>query len=172
MSAAWARVDFLIATGYENCGGVELVAGHGDQMHAHPPHRWPAIAGISSGSHRWQRAQSPRRPAAHSQVAVDGLRRMRYSAGLPVELSVAAILRAINPLLPMPVTTTRPLAGTPDDSSGPDKILRHRPVNAVGQLFAALPPQCALRWNQWISLGIIVAACGENSPLQQLANSN
>ena len=32
----------------------------------------------------------------------------RYNAGVPVELNVAAILRAINPLLPMPVTTTRP----------------------------------------------------------------
>src|SRR5450755_3629061 len=32
----------------------------------------------------------------------------RYSAGVPVELNVAAILRAINPLLPIPVTTTRP----------------------------------------------------------------
>ncbi len=29
-------------------------------------------------------------------------------AGVPVELSVAAILRAMIPLLPMPVTTTRP----------------------------------------------------------------
>src|SRR5882724_9153693 len=30
-------------------------------------------------------------------------------AGVPVELSVAAIFRAMMPLLPMPVTTTRPL---------------------------------------------------------------
>ena len=29
-------------------------------------------------------------------------------AGVPIELSVAAILRAMMPLLPMPVTTTRP----------------------------------------------------------------
>ena len=33
----------------------------------------------------------------------------RNSAGLPVELSVAAIFCAMMPLLPMPVTTTRPL---------------------------------------------------------------
>src|SRR5256885_6794047 len=31
------------------------------------------------------------------------------SAGVPVELRVAAILRAMMPLLPMPVTTTRPV---------------------------------------------------------------
>ena len=34
--------------------------------------------------------------------------RMHESAGVPVELSVAAILRAMMPLLPIPVTTTRP----------------------------------------------------------------
>ena len=33
----------------------------------------------------------------------------RNSAGLPVEVNVAAILRAISPLLPMPLTTTRPV---------------------------------------------------------------
>ena len=32
----------------------------------------------------------------------------RYSAGVPIELNVAAILRAMMPLFPMPVTTTRP----------------------------------------------------------------
>ena len=32
----------------------------------------------------------------------------RYRAGVPVELSVAAIFLAMIPLLPMPVTTTRP----------------------------------------------------------------
>src|SRR6185437_13521942 len=31
-----------------------------------------------------------------------------YNDGVPVELSVAAILRAMMPLFPMPVTTTRP----------------------------------------------------------------
>src|SRR5262249_53777337 len=32
----------------------------------------------------------------------------KYSDGVPVELKVAAILRAIKPLFPIPVTTTRP----------------------------------------------------------------
>src|SRR5664279_2242310 len=33
----------------------------------------------------------------------------KYRAGVPVELRVAATLRAISPLFPIPVTTTRPL---------------------------------------------------------------
>ena len=33
---------------------------------------------------------------------------MQIQAGVPVELNVAAILRAISPLFPIPVTTTRP----------------------------------------------------------------
>ena len=37
------------------------------------------------------------------------LRDADTSAGVPVELRVAATLRAISPLLPMPVTTTRPV---------------------------------------------------------------
>ena len=38
-------------------------------------------------------------------------------AGVPVEASVAAILRPMWPLLPMPITTTRPLAFSTSDTA-------------------------------------------------------
>jgi hypothetical protein len=47
-------------------------------------------------------------PHQHAQVAVYGLSWMKVERGVPVELSVAATFRAMIPLLPMPVTTTRP----------------------------------------------------------------
>ena len=53
-------------------------------------------------------------------------------AGVPVELSVAAILRAMMPLLPMPVTTTRPLQAK-INSTASIESLRHRSGDAVGQ---------------------------------------
>src|SRR5260370_11178113 len=48
------------------------------------------------------RTSTPRSPCMASAGC-------RKSAGVPVELRVAAILRPMMPLLPMPVTTTRPL---------------------------------------------------------------
>ena len=38
-------------------------------------------------------------------------------AGVPVEASVAATLRPISPLLPMPITTTRPVAPRISDTA-------------------------------------------------------
>ena len=59
----------------------------------------------------------------------------RNSAGEPVELSVAAIFCAMMPLLPMPVTTTRPF-DSPQSRimlDGARKRLGHRPIKARGQ---------------------------------------
>jgi hypothetical protein len=44
----------------------------------------------------------------HAQIAMAGLRRVHKHGRVPVDASVAAILRPIWPLLPMPITTTRP----------------------------------------------------------------
>src|ERR1017187_2161078 len=54
-----------------------------------------------SASTRSPRITIPRSPCRASAGC-------RYSAGVPVEAKVAASLRPISPLLPMPVTTTRP----------------------------------------------------------------
>ena len=70
---------------------------------------------------RWSRRSSTSASTAscgrdHAEIAVAGLGRMDVRcAGVPVEDRVAAILRATWPLLPMPVTTTRPV--TPASSS-------------------------------------------------------
>ena len=46
----------------------------------------------------------------HAEVAVAGLGGVQEEGGRPVDARVAAILRATCPLLPIPVTATRPLA--------------------------------------------------------------
>ena len=55
------------------------------------------------------------------------------SAGVPVEAKVEAILRATWPLLPMPVTTTRPRAAAQRSSAAPKAA-----SSAAGKLFEPL----------------------------------
>ncbi len=89
-------------------GGAVGVRGRNDQLHAEAPAIGDDVAELrssrptSSARARCRRGRSCR--DRHGWLRSE----CRNSDGVPVELIVAAILRPISPLLPMPVTIRRP----------------------------------------------------------------
>ena len=84
-------------------------AGDRDQRDLEAPRIGDDVAQLGASRRNWtRRGPRPRRVIMPRSpwLASAG---WTNSAGVPVEASVAAILRATWPLLPMPVTTTRPL---------------------------------------------------------------
>ncbi len=139
-SAAAAKVDnlFIPLSSRANArdplllSSANLIPRHRNQRHLQPLDRRqqrqisppsPPIA--DSASTTSPRTTIPKSPCSASTGC-------RYSAGVPVELSVAAILRAISPLFPIPVTTTRP-AQPNINSTARWNASRHRPANAIRQ---------------------------------------
>ena len=91
-----------------SASGSSRAGGDRDQRNAEAPGmgddvgQLRRLAGIGDGDHRVAARD-------HAEVAVAASPGWTKNAGVPVEASVAAILRAMWPLLPMPETMTRPL---------------------------------------------------------------
>jgi hypothetical protein len=104
----------------------------------------------------------------HAQIAVAGLAGCTNIAGVPVDASVAAILRPMWPLLPMPMTTTRPVTAsilhTWQKKSGPRRwqvpsIAADFDVEGLPRQRKACSRRAAELRRRWVIPGDFIGAC-------------
>ena len=105
ISAASAKVEsllLLVLASAQIQSPVMLISGTCNRLMVASSRRISSVSPLAdSASTTSPRTTIPRSPCTASTGCIN-------NAGVPIELRVAATLRAIIPLLPMPVTTTRP----------------------------------------------------------------